>query len=265
MAFCGNCGAAVTQTTGFCGACGKPVSSSTPASDPVPTSSPSGANGSGWTTVASQPAVAEATSAGGWSPVASQPSPVAGASPNAGWTPTPPPPAPMTTPAPSQGWTSTPTPVQASSNWSTPAVGAQATNWNAGGAPPAAAIPSGMVAAAGSGLTPNIAGALAYSLGIITGILFLVLEPYRRDRFVRFHAMQSILYFVAAVAFNIAWSILVGFLIDVSGWFALISLPIRLLISLGLFGLWLFAMFQAYNQKEFRIPVLGAIAAKQAG
>lgn len=122
-----------------------------------------------------------------------------------------------------------------------------------------------MVAAAGTGLTPNIAGALAYSLGIITGILFLVLEPYRRDRFVRFHAMQSILYFVAAVAFNILWTIMVGMLISISGWIAFVSFPIRMLISLGLFGLWLFVMFQAYNQREFRIPILGAIAAKQAG
>jgi uncharacterized membrane protein len=265
MAFCGNCGATVTQTTGFCGTCGKPVSSSTSAGDPAPNGNPSGANGSGWSTVASQPTIVPTTSAGGWSQGASQPLPVADPSSNAGWTPTPPPPAPMTTPAPSQGWTSTPAPVQASSNWSTPAVGAPAANWNASGAPPAAAVAPGMAVAAGTGLTPNIAGALAYSLGIITGILFLVLEPYRRDRFVRFHAMQSILYFVAAVAFNIAWSIIVGFLIDISGWFALISLPIRLLISLGLFGLWLFAMFQAYNQKEFRIPILGAIAAKQAG
>jgi len=121
------------------------------------------------------------------------------------------------------------------------------------------------VAVAGTGLTPNIAGALAYSLGIITGILFLVLEPYRRDRFVRFHAMQSILYFVAAVAFNILWSIMIGILMSISGWIALVALPVRLLISLGLFGLWLFLMFQAYNQREFRIPILGAIAAKQAG
>jgi uncharacterized membrane protein len=122
-----------------------------------------------------------------------------------------------------------------------------------------------MVAAAGTALTPNIAGALAYSLGIITGVLFLVLEPYRRDRFVRFHAMQSILYFVAAVAFNILWRIMIGILMSISGWIAIVSFPIRMLISLGLFGLWLFLMFQAYSQREFSLPILGAIAKKQAG
>ena len=43
----------------------------------------------------------------------------------------------------------------------------------------------------GSGLTSNVAGTFACVLGWITAIVFLVLEPYKRDRFVRFHAMQS--------------------------------------------------------------------------
>jgi uncharacterized membrane protein len=113
-------------------------------------------------------------------------------------------------------------------------------------------------------LTRNIAGALAYSLGIITGVLFLVLEPYRNDRFVRFHALQSIFYFVFAVAFSIAWSIVVGILMNISGWVLVVSFPLRMIISLGMFGLWLYLMFQAYNDREFRIPILGAIASKQA-
>jgi uncharacterized membrane protein len=117
----------------------------------------------------------------------------------------------------------------------------------------------------GTGLTRNIAAALAYSLGIITGILFMVLEPYRRDRFVRFHAMQSILYFVFAVAFSIAWSIVVGMLMNISGWIFVVAFPIRMIIALAMFGLWLYLMYQAYCEREFRIPILGAIASKQAG
>ncbi len=110
-----------------------------------------------------------------------------------------------------------------------------------------------------------MAAALSYSLGIITGILFLVLEPFSRDRFVRFHAMQSILYFVAAVVFHIAWSIGARILFHISGIFGLVLAPIHLLISLGLFCLWLFLMIQAYSGREFSIPILGAIAKKQAG
>ena len=118
---------------------------------------------------------------------------------------------------------------------------------------------------ASTGLTSNVAAALAYILGFITGIIFLVIEPYKHDRFVRFHAMQSILYSAAGIVFRIGWSILVGALVDVSGWMALVLVPVGLVISLGLFGFWIFLMYQAYSNREFRIPIIGAIAAKQVG
>jgi uncharacterized membrane protein len=118
---------------------------------------------------------------------------------------------------------------------------------------------------ANSGLAPNLAGALAYVLGLITGIVFLVLERYKHDRFVRFHAMQSILFCVAAIAFSILWHILVSIMMSISGWTAMALVPIGLVISLGFFLFWLFLMYQAYSQHEFRIPVIGAIAAKQVG
>lgn len=114
-------------------------------------------------------------------------------------------------------------------------------------------------------LGANVAGALAYGLGFITGILFLVLEPYKNDRFVRFHAMQSILFSAGVVAFSIAWTIFWGLLFDVSSSLALVVLPLRLLISLGIFALWLFLMYQAYNRREYRIPYIGDMAAKQVG
>ena len=60
---------------------------------------------------------------------------------------------------------------------------------------------------ANSGLQANTAGALAYLAGIITGIIFLVIDPYKSDRFVRFHAFQSIFFNVAWIALWIAWMI----------------------------------------------------------
>ena len=68
----------------------------------------------------------------------------------------------------------------------------------AAGAAPASggAAPTGAPAAASSGgLTSNVAGALAY-LTIIPAIIFLVADPYKQDRFVRFHAFQCL--FLAA-------------------------------------------------------------------
>jgi uncharacterized membrane protein len=139
-----------------------------------------------------------------------------------------------------------------------PAPGAQAV----AGAGQAGAVPA---QAGAPGLTSNMAGALAYVLGIITGIVFLVLDPYKRDRFVRFHAFQSIFYTVACIVFAIAWNIFWDILGNISGWLYLVVIPIRMLISLALFLFWLFLMYQAYNNREFKIPFIGQLAAKQAG
>jgi uncharacterized membrane protein len=117
--------------------------------------------------------------------------------------------------------------------------------------------------AGSAGLTSNVAAALAYILGLITGIAFLVLEPYKRDRFVRFHAMQSILFCGAAIVFSIAMSIVWRILFSISTSLIFVVMPLRLVIALGLFLFWLFVMYQAYSQREYRIPIIGAIAAKQ--
>src|SRR6202167_646854 len=71
------------------------------------------------------------------------------------------------------------------------------------------------------GMTDNMAGALCYLFGFITGILFLVLAPYNQDRNIRFHAFQS-------VFLNIAWVIL---------WFVVffVTLVFRAVPFLGFF------------------------------
>src|ERR1700734_1114156 len=127
--------------------------------------------------------------------------------------------------------------------------------------PAAAPLP-----AAGAGLTPNVAGALAYLVGAITGILFLVIDPFKTDRFVRFHAFQSIFFNLAWIGFWILWTIIGLMLGAVShGLFFIIQLPINLLITVGGFCLWAYLMYTAYQGKSFQIPVIGALAASQAG
>ena len=114
------------------------------------------------------------------------------------------------------------------------------------------------------GLTMNMATALSYALGAITGVLFLVLEPYKNNRLVRFHAIQSIILNVAIVALAIVWNIIVGILVSIGGfWVLTVALPLDWLFGLGIFVLWLFLMFQAYSEREYRIPWIGDIAAKQ--
>ena len=136
---------------------------------------------------------------------------------------------------------------------------------------PAIAVGSSTVSSGASsgtvsapGLTMNMAAALSYALGAITGVLFLVLEPYKNNRLVRFHAIQSIILNVAIVALAIVWNIFVGILVSIGGfWVLTVALPLDWLFGLGIFVLWLFLMFQAYSEREFRIPWIGDVAAKQ--
>jgi uncharacterized membrane protein len=134
------------------------------------------------------------------------------------------------------------------------------------GSMPGAMPVAAPAAAAGAGLTPNVAGALSYLVGFVTGILFLVIDPFKNDRFVRFHAFQSIFFNVAWIAFWIAWTIVGLVLSAIShGLFFIIQLPVNLLVMVGGFCLWAYLMYSAYQGKTFKLPIIGPLAAKQAG
>jgi uncharacterized membrane protein len=118
-------------------------------------------------------------------------------------------------------------------------------------------------AAPSSGLASNIAAMLAY-FTIIPAILFLVIEPYNKDRYVRFHAFQSLF-------FNIAWIVVwVGMiflgmvlgLVPVVGW--VIHVLLDFVIGFGGFILWVILVIKAYGNQKFHLPVIGNIAEEQA-
>jgi uncharacterized membrane protein len=104
------------------------------------------------------------------------------------------------------------------------------------------------------GLEENVAGALCYILWWITGIVFLLLE--KENRFVRFHAMQSIVTFLPLTI--IIWIIQVLlFWVPVVSWAILSLLWILTLI------LWLVLMIKAYQGELYKLPIVGDFAEKQ--
>src|SRR5579862_2548361 len=107
------------------------------------------------------------------------------------------------------------------------------------------------------GMTDNMAGALCYLFGFITGILFLVLAPYNQNREVRFHAFQSIFLSLAWVALEIVAAIFTAILIHIPILGALLSGLIYLVIGLGAFIMWLYMMFKTYNGEKIVLPVIG--------
>jgi len=112
----------------------------------------------------------------------------------------------------------------------------------------------------------NGAAALAYLVGFITGIIFLLVEPYKRDSYVRFHAFQSIFLSLFYLAVFILWGAISGALFVVSLGFLWSALLLLWgVLRLAFFLLWLFMMYKAYNNERFMLPFIGPLAAKQAG
>jgi len=102
-----------------------------------------------------------------------------------------------------------------------------------------------------TGLEQNIAGLLCYLAAWITGIIFLVIE--KENKFVRFHAWQSIIVFGAITILSI-----------VLGFIPIIGAIINWILSILAFILWIILMYKAYKGEMYKLPVAGQIAETQA-
>ena len=110
----------------------------------------------------------------------------------------------------------------------------------------------------------GLAGALAY-LTFIPGVIFLLVNPYNKDRFVRFHSFQSIFLWVAGFLIGVAFK-LVGFvllIIPVLG--HLLVWLISIVLALAAVLIWVVLVIKALQGETFRLPVIGDLAEQQAG
>ena len=113
-----------------------------------------------------------------------------------------------------------------------------------------------------SGLSDNGAGALSY-VTIIPAIIFLVMPPYNKSSYVRFHAWQSIFFSVACIVLWIAM-LIVRVILSSIPFVGFVILPLMLLFDLGVFILWLVVVLKALNGQKFGLPIIGALAESQA-
>jgi len=109
-----------------------------------------------------------------------------------------------------------------------------------------------------TGLEANVAGLLCYVLGWISGLVFFLIE--KENKFVRFHAMQSIVTFGAFTVVSIVLSILglipfIGIAFDI----------INLIIGVLAFVLWIVLMVKAYQGTRYKLPWAGNLAEKWVG
>jgi uncharacterized membrane protein len=118
-------------------------------------------------------------------------------------------------------------------------------------------VQAGKVAGSTTSLEPNVAGLLCYLAWWITGLVFILIE--KDNKFVRFHAMQSIVTFGAITVVNIVLSILgiiphIGFVFSVLSWIVWVLAVV----------LWIVLMVKAYQGERFKLPIAGDIAEKNS-
>ena len=101
-----------------------------------------------------------------------------------------------------------------------------------------------------TGLDPKVAALLAYLVGVVSGLIFFLIE--KENKYVRFHALQSVLTFVGLFIVNMV----LAFIPVVN-----IALPI---LSLAELALWIVLMVKGYQGEKFKLPVVGDLAEKNA-
>jgi len=105
------------------------------------------------------------------------------------------------------------------------------------------------------GIQENVAGLLCYIFGWLSGLIFLLID---KRPFVKFHAAQSIGLNIGIVAVYIAVGMLFAFLHVLH--LGLLALAVYPILGFGVFGLWVFLMYKAYQHEKFMLPVIGNIA-----
>jgi uncharacterized membrane protein len=108
--------------------------------------------------------------------------------------------------------------------------------------------------AASSGLADNIAGALAYIP--IVGIIFLLIEPYNRNRNTRFHAFQGLFLLAAYIVVRVLLSVLATMFWSFWMLYALVGLAFAVV--------WIYCMYKAFTNEKVVLPIIGPLAEKQA-
>ena len=117
--------------------------------------------------------------------------------------------------------------------------------------------------AAGLGMEENLASALCYIP--IVGLIFLLIEPYNKNKTIRFHAFQSLFYCLAWIVVSNGVGILFAIMYAVLpyGVWAILRL-LSTVINLALLVGWILMAVKAYQRDRFMMPIIGPLAAKQA-
>jgi uncharacterized membrane protein len=100
------------------------------------------------------------------------------------------------------------------------------------------------------GMEENVEGLLCYALSWVSGLVFLLIE--KDSKFVKFHAMQSLITFLGLMVFGY----IIRFIPFIGGLVSILMWPLQLV-------LWIILMVKAYNKEMFKLPVIGDFVEQQ--
>src|SRR5271157_6057816 len=122
--------------------------------------------------------------------------------------------------------------------------------------PPGPTGSYGTTSAPATPIAENVAGMLAY-FTIIPAIIFLLIEPYNRNRFVRFHSFQCLFTCAALIVLQVVLSFF-SYIIPV------LMFGVYGLLALAELALWILLVIKAYQHEMFKLPIVGDLAEQQA-
>jgi uncharacterized membrane protein len=112
------------------------------------------------------------------------------------------------------------------------------------------------------GLPETLAGALAYFL--LPAIVFLLVPPYRKNRFLRFHSFQCLGLCLAAVVVGATLRVAGFGLFFVPTLGRLLILLVSVFIPLAFFAVWAVVVVKALQGEMFKLPIVGHFAARHS-
>jgi uncharacterized membrane protein len=110
----------------------------------------------------------------------------------------------------------------------------------------------------------NLLGALAY-VSFVPALVFLLLDPYRKNPFVRFHAIQCLLLWLVCVVLAVVVRVVFLGLLFIPIVGPLLAVLLVVVVALAAVFTWIVLLVKAFQGEKFALPVIGSLSEQYSG
>ena len=113
-------------------------------------------------------------------------------------------------------------------------------------------------------LSENLLGAMTY-FTFLPALAFLLLDPYRKNSFLRYHSVQCLLFWLVSMAATVLVRLLVWLLMFIPIVGPLFEGLLVTIAALAALFTWIVLLVKAFQGERFRLPVIGDLAEHYSG